>query len=96
MKAAAWDSKGIAGLLGMALHAPVVDHTNLTGIYNMDLRYAPESLLNGNAQEESDSKSNLPSFFTAVEKQLGLKLQPQKVMVDTVIVDHADAEPTPN
>src|ERR1035437_1214327 len=37
------NSEGIAGLLSMAVHAPVVDHTNLTGIYNIDLRYAPDS-----------------------------------------------------
>jgi len=88
------DSKGIAGLLGSALHAPVADHTGLTGIYNIDLRYAPDSLLHSNSGEESDP--NLPSFFTAVEEQLGLRLQSQKVTVDTIVVDHVDLEPTPN
>jgi uncharacterized protein (TIGR03435 family) len=88
------NSKQIADLLGSALHAPVADHTGLTGIYNIDLRYAPDSLLNSNSGDESDS--NLPSFFTAVEEQLGLKLEAKKVIVDTVVVDHVDAEPTPN
>ena len=88
------NSRGVAGLLGMALHAPVEDHTELSGIYNIDLRYAPESLPDSNPGKESNA--NLPSFFTAVEEQLGLRLQPQKVVVDTVVVDHADPEPTPN
>jgi uncharacterized protein (TIGR03435 family) len=88
------DSKSIAGLLSLALHVPVADHTGLTGIYNVDLRYAPDSLSNGSPENESDS--NLPSFFTALEEQLGLKLQPQKVDVDTVVVDHVDLEPAPN
>jgi len=88
------NSKGIADLLGAALHAPVADQTGLTGIYNIDLRYAPDSLLNSNPGNESDS--SLPSFFTAVEEQLGLRLKAQKVSVDTVIVDHVDPEPTPN
>lgn len=88
------NSKAIAGLLGDALHAPVADHTDLSGIYNMDLRYAPESLPGSNSDKESDA--SLPSFFTAVEEQLGLKLQSQKVVVDTVVVDHVDPEPTPN
>ncbi len=88
------NSKGIAGLLGTVLHAPVVDHTGLSGIYNIDLRYAPESLPGSNPGNESDA--SLPSFFTAVEEQLGLKLQSQKVAVDTVVVDHVDPEPTPN
>jgi uncharacterized protein (TIGR03435 family) len=88
------DSKEIAGLLGGALHAPVADHTGLSGTYNIDLRYAPESLSGSNPGNESDT--GLPSFFTAVEEQLGVKLQSQKVTVDTVVVDHVDAEPTPN
>jgi uncharacterized protein (TIGR03435 family) len=86
--------KGIAGLLSTALHTPVVDHTGLTGIYNVDLRYAPESLPGSNPSNESNA--NLPSFFTALEEQLGLRLQSQKVAVDTVVVDHADAQPTTN
>jgi uncharacterized protein (TIGR03435 family) len=88
------NSEGIAGLLSMAVHAPVVDHTNLTGIYNIDLRYAPDSFPNSTLGKESDSQ--LPSFFTAVEEQLGLKLQPQKVVVDTIVIDHVDLEPTAN
>lgn len=88
------DSKSIAVLLSAALHVPVVDHTGLTGLYNVDLRYAPDSLSNSSPDNESDS--NLPSFFTALEEQLGLRLQSQKVDVDTVVVDHVDLEPTPN
>lgn len=88
------NSKQIARLLGAALHAPVSDHTDLTGIYNIDLRYAPDSLPNSNPGNEPES--NLSSFFTAVQEQLGLKLQSQKVTVDTVVIDHVDVEPTPN
>jgi len=80
------EANGIASLLSAILHAPVTDATGLNGIFNVDLSYAPDN----------STKSNLPSFFTAVEEQLGLKLQPAKVMVDTVVIDHVDAEPTPN
>lgn len=80
------DSAGIAALLSAAVHAPVVDRTGLTGLFNVDLSFAPDNSTN----------SNLPSFFTAVEEQLGLKLQPEKVSVDTVVVDHVDTAPTPN
>jgi uncharacterized protein (TIGR03435 family) len=81
-------------LFSNALHTPVVDHTGLTGTYNIDLQYAPESLPGSNPSNESNA--SLPSFFTAVEEQLGLRLQSQKVAADTVVVDHADAQPTPN
>ncbi len=80
------NAKGIAGLLSIAMHVPVVDHTGLTGTFNFNLNYAPD--------ESTDA--NLPSFFTATEEQLGLKLQPEKVFVDTLFIDHADAAPTPN
>jgi uncharacterized protein (TIGR03435 family) len=76
----------IAKLLSIALQAPVTDSTGLTGIYNVDLKYAPDN----------NPDANLPSVFTAVEEQLGLKLQPDKVTVDTLVIDHLDAQPTPN
>jgi uncharacterized protein (TIGR03435 family) len=83
------DSDGIAGLLSAVVHAPVEDHTGLTGIFNVDLRYKPD-----NNTDPADD--NLPSFFTAIEEQLGLKLQPEKVTVDTLVIDHVNTEPTPN
>ena len=77
---------GIASLLSAVMHAPVVDHTGLAGMFDIDLSYAPDN----------STESNLPSFFTAVEEQLGLRLKPEKVIVDTLVVDHADDAPTPN
>lgn len=80
------DCNGIAHLLSALLHAPVSDATNLKGIFNIDLSYAPDN----------STGSNLPSLFTALDEQLGLKLQPGKVAVETVVIDHVDIEPTPN
>lgn len=77
---------GIAGLFTAVLHAPVKDATGLTGNFNIDLSYAPDN----------STDSNLPSFFTAIEEQLGLRLEPAKVTVDTLVIDHVDTEPTPN
>lgn len=79
-------ARGIADLLSVVLHAPVADDTGLKGVFNIDLKYAPDN----------SADSDLPSFFTAIEEQLGLKLQPGKVTVDTLVVDHVDAEPTAN
>ncbi len=76
-------------LLSAVLHAPVVDHTGLSGVFNIDLSHTPD----GGAENEN---SNLPTFFTAVEEQLGLKLQVEKVSVKTVDVDHLSAEPAAN
>ncbi len=79
-------STGIGGLLSAVLRAPVADGTNLQGTYNVNLSYAPDDQPN----------AELPSLFTAVEEKLGVKLQPQKITVETVVIDHVSAAPTPN
>jgi len=76
----------IAGLLGHALEQTVVDETGLKGNYDMKLKYF----------ETDETDSDLPSIFTAVEKQLGLKLVSQTVPVETFVIDHVDRVPTEN
>ena len=80
------DLSVIATQLSAQVRAPVVDQTEIAGVYDVDLHFA----------REEDKDSNLPDFFTAVEQQLGLKLQPQKVTINTLLIDHADSAPTPN
>jgi uncharacterized protein (TIGR03435 family) len=53
-----------AGILERVVHEPVLDHTGITGTYNINLDYAP--------MDATDSE--LPSIFTVLEEQLGLKL----------------------
>jgi uncharacterized protein (TIGR03435 family) len=76
----------IATLFSLVLRQRVADHTGLPGNYNVDLDFAP---LNS-------TDSPLPSFFSAVEDKLGLKLRPEQVTVPTLVIDHVDATPTPN
>lgn len=64
---------------------PVVDMTNLQGVYDMTLDWAPEGALN----------TEKPSLFTAVTEQLGLKLEAQKAPVEILVIDHAE-EPSEN
>jgi uncharacterized protein (TIGR03435 family) len=65
---------------------PVVDKTGITGNFDIDLSYAPAN----------DSSSLLPSLFTALQEQLGLKLESQRVPVEMLVIDHADKIPTEN
>ena len=75
-----------AVLLGKPANRPVVDKTGLTGNYDVDLKFAPPD----------STDSELPSFFTALREQLGLKLEPQKIPVEMLVVDHVEKVPTEN
>ena len=68
---------------------PVVDKTGLTGLYDFFVEATPEWRINNNPQPED------VSVFSAVQDQLGLKLEPQKAMIDILVVDHMD-KPSPN
>jgi uncharacterized protein (TIGR03435 family) len=69
----------------------VVDETALTGRYDFTLEYAPENTGRGGEGENAPADaSGLPSIFTALQKQLGLKLQADKGTVEFIVVDHAE------
>jgi uncharacterized protein (TIGR03435 family) len=65
---------------------PVVDRTGLTGPYNWDVSYA---------EDAAAGASDLPSFFTALEEQLGLKLEAQRARMPVVVIDSIE-RPTEN
>jgi uncharacterized protein (TIGR03435 family) len=77
---------GFASILSSPIGNPIVDKTGLPGNYDIDVHYAPAN----------DANSNLPSIFTALQEQLGLKLESQKVPVDFLIIDYVDRIPTGN
>jgi uncharacterized protein (TIGR03435 family) len=63
----------------------VIDHTNLQGLFDIDLTWAADTT----------AADNAPSIFTAVQEQLGLKLEPTRAPVDVLIIDSAE-RPTPD
>lgn len=72
--------------LSILMKTPVVDATHIPGNFKIKLQY--------NVNDTPDSP--YPTIYTALEEQLGLKLVPRKVPVDTVVIDHLDREPTAN
>lgn len=74
----------LAGMLSRPLGSPVEDQTGLRGSYDVTLQY----------RTMNSDDSSLPSVFTALQEQLGLKVIQAKVPVQVLIVDHVDAEPT--
>jgi len=79
----------LAKILTDQLHRLVVDKTALTGNYDFTLQWTPDS-----APASTDTNS-APSIYTAVQEQLGLKLQSAKAPVEVLVVDHA-AMPSEN
>ncbi len=71
---------GLPGILNREVGRPVLDKTGLTGKYTFTVEYVPESAA-------ATDQSGGPSIFTAIEEQLGLKLQPAKAPLDVVVID---------
>jgi uncharacterized protein (TIGR03435 family) len=69
-------------LTGQA-HRTVIDRTALSGNYDLAMQWSNDDSPNATTQQS-------PSIFTALPEQLGLKLQPAKGPVETLVVDHAE------
>ena len=76
-----------ASVLSISQSRTVVDRTGLKGPYDFEMTFAPE--IPGGAQSDG------PSLFTALQEQLGLKLDPEKELVDVLTVETIE-RPTEN
>lgn len=87
-------------MLSKEFRLPIVDKTGLSGKFDFMLEFAPEppgALPPPSVEVSPDiADQSGPNLITAVQQQLGLKLNPSKVPVDVLIVDHADQIPTEN
>jgi uncharacterized protein (TIGR03435 family) len=70
----------------------VQDKTGLTGKYDIELRWTTDDAA---PDSRSASDSPGPSLFTAMQEQLGLKLESQKAPVEVLLIDHV-GQPPPN
>ncbi|HSY36611.1 MAG TPA: TIGR03435 family protein [Acidobacteriaceae bacterium] len=81
-------------LQSMMLDRPVVDQTGLTGRYDLTITFTPDdSLFNGQPlgfPKPADGAEAAPSFFEAIQQQLGLKLTAEKTQVDVLSIDHIE------
>jgi uncharacterized protein (TIGR03435 family) len=65
---------------------PVFDKTGIAGNFDFKLDYEPDPT----------PEKNKPSLFTALQEQLGLRLETAKVPVEMIVVDHAERIPISN
>jgi uncharacterized protein (TIGR03435 family) len=70
----------LADALSGQLSLPVVDKTNITDAIDFNLQWAPD--------EKAEDLH--PSIFTAVQEQLGLRLEPLKAPIEVLVVDHVE------
>jgi len=73
-------------LLSGRADRPVIDKTGFSDPIDFNLRWAPDS---------STTETEWPSLFTALQEQLGLKLEPQNLPIEILVIDHVE-KPSPN
>ena len=92
----------LARQLAQQVGRPVLNKTGLTGEYDFTLEWTPEPGQGGgpfgggpppDAPPPSDSSG--PSLFTALQEQLGLRLESQKGSAEMVVIDRVE-KPSPN
>ena len=91
----------LASSLSKQLGRTVIDKTGLTGNYNYTVNWAPDDAMPGMSKPDgAASGDDMPngtgaSLFTAVQEQLGLKLEATKAQADVIVIDQIE-QPTAN
>ena len=101
------DMKFLARAISQESRRVVIDKTGLAGHYDFTLHYTPEHPMGpmgpppggdggpGLEMKVPDSDANGPTLVTALQEQLGLKLEPAKGPVDVLVIDRIE-KPSPN
>ena len=80
----------------VVLDRPVVDRTGISGRFDFQLTFTPdESQFNGHPPTLPPQTNSSPGLFEAVQQQLGLTLNSEKVAADVLVIDHVE-RPSPN
>ena len=81
------------GFQGAVFDRPVVDHTGLEGHWDFSLKWTPDdtqfAVFNVKIVP-SDAADAPPPIFTAIQEQIGLKLEAGKPQVDVMVLDHVE------
>ena len=87
----------LANLLSRFLNCVVIERTGLTGDFDVDLVYTPDQMPTGRdgGPPPLTGPSDGPSIFTALQEQLGLKLESTRGPVEVLVIDSVQ-EPTPD
>jgi uncharacterized protein (TIGR03435 family) len=76
------------------LDRPVVDQTDLPGRWDFQLKWTPDDSqfhgMGANVPPPTDAADAPPDLFTAIQAQIGLKLEPTKAAADVLVIDHVE------
>ena len=78
------------GLQRLVLDRPVIDKTGLKGTFDFDLRFRPDATQLSGRGGQAPADPDLPDIFTAVQEQLGLKLDAQKGPGEVIVIDSVE------
>jgi len=73
----------LALMLMIYVDRPIVDQTGMQGRYDFQLRWTRD-------EAASTGTDSPPGLFTAIQEQLGLKLQPAKAPADVLVIDKVE------
>jgi uncharacterized protein (TIGR03435 family) len=73
---------------------PVIDRTELSGRYDFDLNWTPDDSqfggMGGKVPPPTDNTNPPPNLYTAIQEQVGLKLDATKAPTDVMVIDHVE------
>ena len=86
----------LLGAIARDLRRDVVDRTGITGLFDIDLTWTPQTFVGRPADGRFPSiDRDGPEIFTALQEQLGLKVEQETGQTNVLVIDHVE-RPTPD
>jgi uncharacterized protein (TIGR03435 family) len=76
--------------LGFVLARPIINKSGITGLFDFHLEYAIDETTGGPARATPSDEPAGPSIFTAIQEQLGLKLDSDKGPGERLVIDRVE------
>ncbi len=80
----------LAENLGYTVQRVVLDKTGLTGEYSFALNWTPEEQMDAGVNGSDAGTETGPFILTALQVQMGFKLNASKAPVQTLVIDHVE------
>jgi uncharacterized protein (TIGR03435 family) len=74
----------------IALDRPVVDQTGLEGRFDFDLNWQPDDSQFAGLEARIPPLADEPPLYTAIQEQIGLKLDSTRAPVELLVIDHVE------